>query len=326
MTASAGLHNMPAAMRPAVIAEPGTCSCAPTSARSNRGCWPRCRGDRRWPAATARGRPVRAGRRISSASTGPRPRWRCSARCTGRRPATAPRALRGLERGVSRSPWRTSTPPTGPASSATTCAPTAAASCAWAQRRRRSIDLDRAATRRRSRAAARGRYGRNALVQGAAAELFKVWAVTVRARGAALDARIVLCLHDELLVQAPIEHGEVVGPLVDAACRRPPTGGPPRRGSLRRRHQGSAPLVGCEVSSPAAPSESHRSDRVPPRPARTIAARSEAITARSAIGSSAGRGQSAAGTPRRAVRARMPRVARRAPSEMTGKMLASRQT
>ena len=34
----------------------------------------------------------------------------------------------------------------------------------------------------RSMAASRGRYARNALVQGAAAELFKVWAVTVRAR------------------------------------------------------------------------------------------------------------------------------------------------
>ena len=55
----------------------------------------------------------------------------------------------------------------------------------------------------RSVAAARGRYARNAMVQGAAAELFKVWAVTVRARGAALDVRIVLCLHDELLLHVP---------------------------------------------------------------------------------------------------------------------------
>lgn len=61
----------------------------------------------------------------------------------------------------------------------------------------------------------RGRYGRNALVQGAAAELFKVWAVTVRARSAAFDARIVLCLHDELLIHAPAAHGEVVAALVD---------------------------------------------------------------------------------------------------------------
>jgi DNA polymerase-1 len=67
----------------------------------------------------------------------------------------------------------------------------------------------------RSRAAARGRYGRNAMVQGAAAELFKLWAVTVRARGAALDAAIVLCLHDELLVHTPVEHGDAVAQLVD---------------------------------------------------------------------------------------------------------------
>lgn len=66
----------------------------------------------------------------------------------------------------------------------------------------------------RSRAAARGRYARNAMVQGAAAELFKMWAVTVRARAAALDARIVLCLHDELLVHVPAEHGAAVARLV----------------------------------------------------------------------------------------------------------------
>jgi DNA polymerase-1 len=57
-------------------------------------------------------------------------------------------------------------------------------------------------------------YGRNALIQGAAAELFKMWAVTVRARAAALDARIVLCLHDELLLHVPAEHAERVCDLV----------------------------------------------------------------------------------------------------------------
>jgi DNA polymerase I len=55
---------------------------------------------------------------------------------------------------------------------------------------------------------ARGRYGRNALVQGAAAELFKVWAVTVRARAAACGAEIVLCLHDELLLQVAEDQAE----------------------------------------------------------------------------------------------------------------------
>ena len=71
----------------------------------------------------------------------------------------------------------------------------------------------------RARAAARGRYGRNAVVQGAAAELFKVWAVTVRARGRALGARVVLCLHDELLVHVPVEHAEAAAAMVDEALQ-----------------------------------------------------------------------------------------------------------
>ncbi len=70
-----------------------------------------------------------------------------------------------------------------------------------------------------ARAAARGRYGRNALVQGAAAEFFKMWAVTVRARAAELDARIVLCLHDELLVHVPEQHGEAAARLLDDCLR-----------------------------------------------------------------------------------------------------------
>ncbi len=64
-------------------------------------------------------------------------------------------------------------------------------------------------------AAARGRYGRNALVQGAASELFKVWAVTVRARGGRHGARIVLCLHDELLVHVGTESAVAVAQLLD---------------------------------------------------------------------------------------------------------------
>ena len=47
-----------------------------------------------------------------------------------------------------------------------------------------------------------GRFARNAVVQGAAAELFKAWAATVRA-GLPDGAEVVLCLHDELLLQVP---------------------------------------------------------------------------------------------------------------------------
>jgi DNA polymerase-1 len=71
----------------------------------------------------------------------------------------------------------------------------------------------------RARASARGRYGRNALIQGAAAELFKAWAATVRARGVELGARIVLCLHDELLVHVPVERGADVARLVSDCLR-----------------------------------------------------------------------------------------------------------
>ena len=57
------------------------------------------------------------------------------------------------------------------------------------------------------------------MIQGAAAELFKMWAVIVRARCGHLDARIVLCLHDELLVHSPREQAETVSRLVDECLR-----------------------------------------------------------------------------------------------------------
>ena len=79
----------------------------------------------------------------------------------------------------------------------------------------RLIQLAATEPRSMSRAAAYGRYARNAMIQGAAAELFKVWAVIVRARCAPLGARIVLCLHDELLVHVPHEQAEPVSRLVD---------------------------------------------------------------------------------------------------------------
>lgn len=78
-----------------------------------------------------------------------------------------------------------------------------------------------------------GRFTRNAVVQGAAAELFKAWALTVRAAIRPLGAEIVLCLHDELVLHVPEQHaGQVVALLVgstlDDAARRW-TGGAPVR-------------------------------------------------------------------------------------------------
>ncbi len=62
--------------------------------------------------------------------------------------------------------------------------------------------------------AARGRFVRNAVVQGAAAELFKTWAATVRAALPRLGGRIVLCLHDELLVHVPEDAGQAAARVV----------------------------------------------------------------------------------------------------------------
>ena len=65
----------------------------------------------------------------------------------------------------------------------------------------------------------RGRFARNAVVQGAAAELFKAWAVTVRAGVVPLGATVVMCLHDELLVHTPTDRADEVRVLLDEALQ-----------------------------------------------------------------------------------------------------------
>ena len=65
--------------------------------------------------------------------------------------------------------------------------------------------------------AGRGRFARNAVIQGAAAELFKAWTATVRLTTRHLGARIVLCLHDELLIHVPTETADETAAAVDVA-------------------------------------------------------------------------------------------------------------
>lgn len=90
-------------------------------------------------------------------------------------------------------------------------------------------EYEMAARDARSRAAARGRYARNALIQGAAAEFFKRWAVTVRARGSAIGAQIVMCLHDELLVQVRAAHADDGVRLLDDCLQETARGWAPDR-------------------------------------------------------------------------------------------------
>ncbi|TQM58462.1 DNA polymerase [Humibacillus xanthopallidus] len=65
--------------------------------------------------------------------------------------------------------------------------------------------------------ASRGRYARNAIIQGSAAELFKAWAATVRHAVRPLGGQIVLCLHDELIVHVPEQQAAAAAEAVEAA-------------------------------------------------------------------------------------------------------------
>lgn len=68
-------------------------------------------------------------------------------------------------------------------------------------------------------AAARGRFARNAVVQGAAAEVFKAWAAAVRNAVREVGASIVLCLHDELLLHVPEDSAPSVAEVLDTTLR-----------------------------------------------------------------------------------------------------------
>ncbi|WP_375498244.1 DNA polymerase [uncultured Jatrophihabitans sp.] len=193
MTAQAGLHNLPAELRPAVVAEPGHAFVRADLGQIEPRVLAVVSGDAELARAGAADdlyAPVaqRLGVERSVAKVA------VLAAMYGQTSGTAGEALRGLHRGY----------------------PVAMRYLDDAYERGRAgrdvrthggrlvrmpalgTGLDESGVR--AAQGGRGRYARNALVQGAAAEFFKMWAVTVRARLAPLDARIVLCLHDELLV------------------------------------------------------------------------------------------------------------------------------
>ena len=205
MTASAGLHNLPAEMRPAVRAEPGHVFVRADLGQIEPRVLAAVSGDPafiRDAQADDLYAPVAARLQVDR----PTAKVAVLAAMYGQTSGTAGQALRGME----------------------TAYPVAMRFLADAARAGtegrdlrtyggrlvRMWDIEDASGEQRSAAAARGRYARNAMVQGAAAELFKVWAVTVRARGKALGAQIVLCLHDELLVHCPAAEGEAVAQLL----------------------------------------------------------------------------------------------------------------
>ena len=208
MTASAGLHNMPSELRPAVVAEPGH-----VFVRADLGqIEPRVLAAVSGDAALARATldddlylPVAAQLGVDRATAKVAVLGAMYGQTTGhgaqalRRLASAyPGAMAYLER-------------------AARAAEAGRDLTTYGGRRVRMGPPDGEARVGESPAAmaARGRFGRNAVIQGAAAELFKTWAVTVRARGRDLPARIVLCLHDELLVHTPTERAAAATRLLE---------------------------------------------------------------------------------------------------------------
>jgi DNA polymerase-1 len=212
MTAQSGLHNLPAELRPAVAAEPGH-----VLVRADLGqIEPRVLAAVSHDDALARATadpdlyaPVAA--RLGCDR--PTAKVAVLAAMYGQTSGTAGAALKGLDRAY----------------------PVAMAFLRAADERGKAGDDVRTYGGRRvamwhldvpepAAVASRGRFARNAVVQGAAAELFKMWAVTVRAGLPSYGGQIVLCLHDELLVHAPKESADdVVGLLhstLDATAGR----------------------------------------------------------------------------------------------------------
>lgn len=222
MTASAGLHNLPAEMRRAVVAEPGH-----VFVRADLG-----QIEPRVLAAVS-------GDRALATATATDDMYAEIATALGVERATAKVAVLGAMYGqttghgaAAMARLRTSYPvAVGYLDAAAAAAQGGNDLRTYGGRLIRmgvanSNDTPEAELRRH--AAARGRYGRNALVQGAAAELFKRWALGVRA-GLDGDSFIALCLHDELLVHTPAERAAEVTALVhrcltDAAARWVPPG------------------------------------------------------------------------------------------------------
>jgi DNA polymerase-1 len=195
MTAQNGLHNLPASLRPAVAAHPGHAFVRADLGQIEPRVLAVVSGDRAFADATRADdlyAPVAAALGVER----PVAKVAVLAAMYGQRSGAAGEALKGLERayptamayldrayaaGVRRQALRTyggrliplGPPPVDPP----------------------AVDG--------AQDAARGRFARNAVIQGAAAELFKAWAATVRATTRDLGAQIVLCLHDELLVHVP---------------------------------------------------------------------------------------------------------------------------
>ena len=208
MTAQNGLHNLPAPLRPAICAAPGHVFVRADLGQIEPRVLAVVSADRAFAEAT-RSDDLYAPVAAKLGADRPTAKVAVLAAMYGQRSGAAGEALKDLERaypvamglldrayddGVARRPVRTwggrlirfgaAPPPLGEGAEAPGPATGASDAAARAD-------------------GSRGRYARNAIIQGSAAELFKAWAATVRHAVRPLGGQIVLCLHDELLVHVP---------------------------------------------------------------------------------------------------------------------------
>ena len=238
MTAENGLHNLPAALRPGVAAHAGHVFVRADLGQIEPRVLAVVSGDAAFAAAT-RADDLYAPVAQRLGVERPVAKVAVLAAMYGQRSGAAGEALKGLERAY----------------------PVAMALLDRALRRRaarraaahvrRAAHPDRPVPRRRARSgadpaldAARGRFARNAIIQGAAAELFKAWAATVRATtrdlgaaGRALPARRAA------RARAGRARRRGGGAGRPGARRRLPALGRRRAGAVRRRHLGHRPVV-----------------------------------------------------------------------------------
>ncbi|MCB0999753.1 MAG: hypothetical protein KDB40_10690 [Acidimicrobiales bacterium] len=215
MTAQAGLHNLPAELRPAVRADPGWVFVQADLGQIEPRVLAAVSGDRGLVQATTADdlyRPVADRLRVER----PIAKVAVLAAMYGQTSGTAGQALQGMERAypVAMQYLRDADRAGREARELRTFGGRLIPM--YDTVAERDHDPDEAIDDRSVSAAlaARGRYARNATVQGAAAELFKAWAATVRARLVGTGARIVLCLHDELIVHAPEAEADRVAATV----------------------------------------------------------------------------------------------------------------
>ncbi len=204
MTAQAGLHNLPAELRPAVAAEPGHVLVRADLGQVEPRVLAVLSGDAGLAAATGDDdlyAPVAAALGADRATA----KVAVLAAMYGQTSGAAGEALRRMERAY-------------PAALAFLRAAEDAGRAGvdvrtWGGRPVRvgAADLPEEGL------AVRGRFARNAVVQGTAAELFKAWAATVRAGLAGGAGRVVLCLHDELLLHVPEQDAAAAADLLRSA-------------------------------------------------------------------------------------------------------------